>query len=130
MVSWEETPPEEAEEPIRKEIMERRGRSMKEEYTNLWEKGVYACPLCGARLFDSGAKFKSGTKWPSFRKPIEGAIKEKQDFSYGMIRSEIVCAKCGLHLGHAFDDGRECGDSHPEGGRRYCVLSSALDFKK
>lgn len=99
-----------------------------EPYTDHWEKGMYKCPKCGQTLFESDTKFKSGTRWPSFRKAIPGAVSTKPDNSFGMERTEILCAKCGNHLGHVFDDGRSCGDSHPEAGMRYCVLSSALKF--
>lgn len=101
-----------------------------EKYKDNWDKGMYACPKCGNKLFESDTKFDSGTMWPSFRKAIKGSVKTKPDHSYGMSRTEILCAKCDNHLGHVFDDGKHCGDSHPEAGMRYCVLSDALQFKK
>ena len=99
-----------------------------EPLTNNWEDGMYACPKCGQKLFESGDKFKSGTRWPSFRKAVPGAVAAKPDNSLGMERTEIRCSKCGNHLGHVFDDGKICGDLHPEAGMRYCVLSEALKF--
>ncbi len=115
-----------------------------EKFTENWENGVYKCSKCGANLFDSESKFKSGTVWPSFRKcapffqkerPAGSkkhklAVETKDDHSFGMIRTEIVCAKCGQHLGHVFDDGKICGDKHPEAGLRFCVLSESLKFEK
>jgi peptide-methionine (R)-S-oxide reductase len=88
------------------------------------EKGIYYCAGCGTPLFDSNTKFKSGTGWPSFYEPIDKEkIEEKRDFSYGMVRTEVLCNKCGGHLGHVFDDG-----PRPT-GLRYCVNSLSLDFK-
>lgn len=89
------------------------------------ENGVYTCGGCGTELFTSDMKFDSHCGWPSFDKEIEGGkIKKVSDYSYGMIRTEIVCAKCGGHLGHLFDDGPT------ETGMRYCVNSLSLGFKK
>lgn len=89
------------------------------------EKGVYMCAACGNELFTSDMKFDSHCGWPSFDKEIAGGkIKTETDTSHGMIRTEIMCAKCGSHLGHLFDDGPT------ETGMRYCVNSVSLDFKK
>lgn len=89
------------------------------------ENGVYLCAGCGAELFTSDMKFESHCGWPSFDKEIEGGkILKRLDKSYGMIRTEIICANCGGHLGHLFDDGPT------ETGMRYCVNSLSLDFKK
>jgi peptide-methionine (R)-S-oxide reductase len=89
------------------------------------EKGMYVCGACGNDLFTSDMKFDSHCGWPSFDKEIEGGkIKTITDSSHGMIRTEIVCANCGSHLGHLFDDGPT------ETGMRYCVNSLSLDFKK
>jgi methionine-R-sulfoxide reductase len=89
------------------------------------EKGVYVCGACGNELFTSDMKFDSDCGWPSFDKEIErGKIVTHRDTSHGMIRTEIVCGKCGSHLGHLFDDGPT------ETGMRYCVNSLSLDFKK
>lgn len=95
------------------------------QFLNHDENGVYTCGGCGAELFTSDMKFDSHCGWPSFDKEIEGGkIKKVSDYSYGMIRTEIVCAKCGGHLGHLFDDGPT------ETGMRYCVNSLSLGFKK
>lgn len=92
-------------------------------YTN--DKGVYTCGGCGTELFTSDMKFDSHCGWPSFDREIEGGkIKKITDFSHGMTRTEIVCAKCGGHLGHIFDDGPT------QTGQRYCVNSLSLGFKK
>jgi len=89
------------------------------------EKGMYTCAACGNELFSSDMKFDSDCGWPSFDKEIEGGrIKKIKDSSLGMVRTEIVCAKCGSHLGHLFDDGPTLT------GMRYCVNSTSVDFKK
>lgn len=89
------------------------------------EKGVYVCAGCGNELFTSAMKFDSHCGWPSFDREIEGGkIITKLDTTHGMIRTEIMCAKCGGHLGHLFDDGPT------QTGMRYCVNSVSLDFKK
>ncbi|HEU0080713.1 MAG TPA: peptide-methionine (R)-S-oxide reductase MsrB [Candidatus Paceibacterota bacterium] len=83
--------------------------------------GVYACAACGNPLFASTAKFDSGTGWPSFDQALPGAVKEVADDSHGMRRVETVCARCGSHLGHVFDDGPTAT------GKRYCMNSVCLD---
>ncbi len=89
------------------------------------EKGVYTCAACGNELFTSDMKFDSHCGWPSFDREIPGGkIETHRDTSFGMIRKEIVCNRCGSHLGHLFDDGPT------ETGLRYCVNSLSLDFKK
>lgn len=85
--------------------------------------GVFACRLCGLPLFRSGAKFESGTGWPSFHTPYDPEhIRELRDVSHGMIRIEIRCARCDGHLGHVFEDGP------PPTGLRYCLNSVSLAF--
>jgi peptide-methionine (R)-S-oxide reductase len=89
------------------------------------ETGTYVCKGCGTPLFTSDTKYDSGSGWPSFYDAIDkGVIETKTDSSHGMIRTEIMCAKCGGHLGHLFDDG-----PNPT-GQRYCVNSLSLEFKK
>ena len=94
-------------------------------YVDNHEKGIYKCAGCGAPLFSSDDKFNSGTGWPSFYEPMnKDDIEEKRDTSHGMIRTEILCKKCGGHLGHVFDDVPK------NKGCRYCVNSISLDFEK
>ena len=89
------------------------------------EKGLYLCRACGNELFSSEMKFDSGCGWPSFDREIEGGkIIQKKDTAHGMNRTEILCSKCGSHLGHIFDDGPS------ETGMRYCVNSVSMQFKK
>ena len=86
-------------------------------------EGVYTCRLCGLPLFKAGAKFESGTGWPSFTTLFsENHLRSIRDSSYGMIRTEIVCTRCGAHQGHVFPDGP------PPTGARYCINSSSLEF--
>ena len=88
-------------------------------------EGVFRCAGCGAELFDTGSKFDSGSGWPSFdRAMADGTIIERDDSSFGMRRTEILCARCGGHLGHVFPDGPT------ETGLRYCVNSLSLTYDK
>jgi peptide-methionine (R)-S-oxide reductase len=94
-------------------------------YHDCKDKGVYTCICCGNNLFVSDTKFDSGTGWPSFWTPIdERSVKEAIDRSYGMRRTEVMCARCGAHLGHVFDDGPEptC--------LRYCINSLSLSLER
>lgn len=86
-------------------------------------EGTFFCAGCGKPLFDAGTKFESGTGWPSFYAPLDGAVATETDRSYGMTRTEVHCAECGGHLGHVFPDG-----PHPT-GQRYCMNGVALKFE-
>ena len=93
-------------------------------YWKTKEPGTYVCAACGQELFSSDTKYDSGSGWPSFFKPIEtDAVETEVDKSHGMIRTEAMCARCGSHLGHVFDDG-----PNPT-GLRYCMNSASLKLK-
>ena len=93
-------------------------------YVDTKEDGVYRCAACGLELFDAGTKFESGTGWPSFTDPANREhVELKRDLSHFMIRTEVLCAGCGSHLGHVFDDGP--GPT----GERFCMNSCALDLE-
>jgi peptide-methionine (R)-S-oxide reductase len=87
--------------------------------------GMFKCVGCGQPLFVADRKFESGTGWPSFFSPIEGAIGTSTDRSYFMTRTEVHCSQCGAHLGHLFPDG-----PRDRGGMRYCINSASLDLEK
>jgi peptide-methionine (R)-S-oxide reductase len=100
-------------------------RAFSGKYNNHKEKGTYTCAACDNEVFTSDTKFDSGTGWPSFFRPISSKnVREVTDRSMGMVRTEVVCGRCGGHLGHVFDDGPK------PTGLRYCLNSVALDFKK
>lgn len=93
-------------------------------YVNTKDSGMYVCKVCGAELFSSDTKFESGTGWPSFDQPTNlENVELRVDDSHGMRRTEVVCRKCGSHLGHVFDDGPT------DTGKRYCINSVCLDLK-
>ena len=86
-------------------------------------QGTFACAGCGQELFHSTLKFESGTGWPSFNTPVDGAVETSVDRSHGMLRTEVHCTRGGSHLGHVFDDGP------PPTGKRFCMNSPVLDFE-
>ena len=121
------------EEEWKKELSPEQFRILREKGTEraftgeFWdhhEIGTYSCAACGQELFQSDSKFDSGCGWPSYFKAInELVISEEKDVSYGMVRTEVMCSKCGGHLGHVFPDGP------PPTGLRYCINSGSLVFK-
>ncbi|MBE5074783.1 peptide-methionine (R)-S-oxide reductase MsrB [Erythrobacteraceae bacterium E2-1 Yellow Sea] len=102
-------------------------RAFTGQYDKHFEEGSYACAGCGTVLFESDAKYNSGCGWPAFTRVAEDQpgerVEERRDMSHGMIRTEVLCAKCGGHLGHVFPDGPP-----EDGGMRYCINSLSLDF--
>ena len=119
---WKKTLTAEQYDILRKKGTEYPGTG---KYNKHFEKGFYTCAGCGQELFSSDQKFDSHCGWPSFDGEIGGGnrVKKVPDYSHGMVRTEIVCARCGGHLGHIFDDGPTAT------GMRYCVNSLSLGFK-
>ena len=112
--------------PERYRILRRKGTEMAHTgaYNLHFDQGTYVCGACGEPLFESVSKFNSHCGWPSFDESIPGKVEYQKDTTHGMIRTEILCATCGSHLGHIFDDGPT------QTGQRYCVNSLSIDFKE
>jgi peptide-methionine (R)-S-oxide reductase len=129
------TPVNKSEEQWKKELTEEQyyvirmkgtDRPYTGKYDQHWEAGTYECAACGATLFTSDTKFDAGCGWPSFYEALDKTkIIERKDFSHGMIRTEVMCANCGGHLGHVFDDGPK-----DKTGLRYCINSTSIHFNK
>ncbi len=119
---WKEQLTPQQYQVLREKGTERAGSG---EYANNHDKGIYKCAACAKELFDSEAKFESGTGWPSFYQPIaENAVATETDRKFFMKRTEVLCARCGGHLGHVFEDGPK------PTGLRYCMNSAALKLER
>lgn len=111
--------------PQQYQVLREKGteRAFTGEYWNHFEKGTYVCAACDNVLFASDTKFESDCGWPSFDKAIDGSVKYIEDYSFGMTRTEVVCANCNGHLGHVFDDGPQ-----ETTGKRFCTNSISIKF--
>ena len=112
--------------PMEFHVLREKGteRAFTGEYWDTKTRGTYECRACGLPLFESDAKFDSGCGWPSFFQPLDGArLEEHRDTTYGMVRTEIVCRRCGGHMGHVFEDGP------PPTGLRYCINSASIKLR-
>jgi peptide-methionine (R)-S-oxide reductase len=122
-----------SEDELRARLTEEQYRVMRQQgteapfsgtFVNHHADGMYRCAVCNAPLFSSETKFDSGSGWPSFVAAAGDAVVLREDHSHGMVRTEVVCARCQSHLGHVFDDGPK-----EKGGKRFCINSCALDFE-